>query len=908
MEPTPFTPPSLETLNELLPAYHFIDFIAQGGMGAVYRAKQISLDREVAVKILPRELSADPEFRVSFQTEARAMARLNHPNLIAIYDSGDVDGMLYIAMEYVPGKSLYHSAWNVQVDVEEASRIVIGICEGLSHAHENGIIHRDIKPANILLTTKADPKIGDFGLAQAVGVKHEGIVMGTPGYSAPEVMTHPERADRRSDLFAVGVILHELLTAVKPEPNVLASALCNCGPEFDLIIQRATHPNPVMRYPDANSMVTAIREALKASAGNPKRNLVPSSRPIAGKMPKAAPMQKAVAVQKPVLVAAPAREVADPASPASPKTPAKVAGPSAAAAHDEDEDFLPPLELPSTQSNWPLVRNMLIIAGLLVVLVFVYQKLQIHKDEVAKKEHAHTLKIKEEEMRRKAEAEQAAKLPEVPKDVADNNTSGKTPTTDTPEPTPPKVETPMESLERLQYSLSKGERDEMPIGVKRRGDLDFFLVTEPMTWDQALEFAEKHGAHMALPSSDDSLTLLGSMLQNSETIWLGAGLTGRDQWTLLDGSTWSFEKTPPGVGSYATLSHLGNVKASEGHRKLPFVIAWHRDGSNPSSLAAILQNTKKSLDSEKPAFPPGTMVQDSRHFLPILRKMTRREAAEYAARSGAHIAALSTKEENFWVKDHLHQLEAESGIWLAGEKIGGVWTWATKEPWTYADWASKELNDDEDATAMVYLPNKGWHNVSPDEEVDGVLLEWSKDAKSQVSDQTALNSSVPDVAALITKARELVAAADKERAANLAANMKDFKWDLEVWVGQLKPLIQVEWKMPVEIIMNLCDSDRVPPAEEITAAVEENYDRGEAPAMHSDIVKFHTYNYTKQKEIDAAFLLRCGKIRDAYLVKIKEMGAAAQKAGQQDLVRQLKEYLEDAEDVEQWTESLLEEE
>ena len=120
MESTPFTPPSLETLNEQLPAYHFIDFIAKGGMGAVYRAKQISLDREVAVKILPRELSADQEFRVSFQTEARAMARLNHPNLIAIFDSGDVDGMLYIAMEYVPGKSLYHSAWNAQIDREEA--------------------------------------------------------------------------------------------------------------------------------------------------------------------------------------------------------------------------------------------------------------------------------------------------------------------------------------------------------------------------------------------------------------------------------------------------------------------------------------------------------------------------------------------------------------------------------------------------------------------------------------------------------------------------------------------------------------------------------------------------------------------------------------------------------------------
>ena len=161
---------------------------------------------------------------------------------------------------------------------------------------------------------------------------------------------------------------------------------------------------------------------------------------------------------------------------------------------------------------------------------------------------------------------------------------------------------------------------------------------------------------------------------------------------------------------------------------------------------------------------------------------------------------------------------------------------------------------------------------------------------------------------MITKARDLVVAADKERNANLAANMKDLKWDLEVWHGQLKPLIQLQWKMPLEIIMTTCNGARVPTAEEITAAVEENYDDGEAPEMHPDIVKFHTYNFTKQKEIDAAFLLRCGRIRDAYVVKLKEMGSAAQNSGQQDLVRQLKDYLEDAEDVEQWTESLIEEE
>ena len=195
-----FVPPSLEELAALLPAYDFEILIARGGMGAVYRAKQKSLGRDVAIKVLPREMGRDPRYRESFETEARAMARLNHPNLISVYDSGAVDEMPYIVMEYVPGKSLYHSSYGKQVDPEQAVELIQGVCAGLGHAHENGIIHRDIKPANVLLTTKAEPKIGDFGLARPVDDKGVGLVMGTPGYTAPELIHHPQASDRRSDL------------------------------------------------------------------------------------------------------------------------------------------------------------------------------------------------------------------------------------------------------------------------------------------------------------------------------------------------------------------------------------------------------------------------------------------------------------------------------------------------------------------------------------------------------------------------------------------------------------------------------------------------------------------------------------------------------------------------------------
>lgn len=892
-EHTSFTPPTIEALNQLLPAYHFIDFIAKGGMGAVYLAKQISLDREVAIKILPRELSEDPEFRASFQTEARAMARLNHPNLIGIYDSGDVDGMLYIAMEYVPGKSLYHSAWNKKIDQSEAARIVMAICDGLSHAHEAGIIHRDIKPANILLTPKVDPKIGDFGLAQAIGAKHDGIVMGTPGYAAPEVLSHPEKADRRSDLFALGVILHELLTGQKPEAGVLASSISQCSPEFDLIIQRATHANPVMRYPDAASMALAIKTALKGGSAVKTQS---AAAPL--KVTRAAaPMQRAAAI---VVPAGP--------TPARAVKQVSEAAPAAAEEDDDDDDGIPlaPLKVSSGGSSWSFVRNMLIIAAMLVVCVFVYQKLQIYKEDVARREKDYDLKQKEEAMRsrREAEAEQKKAIAAAANpDPVVKEPAIKAPTNDQKQ----EPETAMESLERLQFALSQGERTEMPIGTKRRGDMDFFLVTEPMTWDAALAFSETYGGHVALPLSEDEISLLNSMLKNNETVWLGAGLGGREQWLLLDGSPWPLPKVPGGIGNFATLSHLGNLKAAEGNRKLPFIIAWHRDGSNTASLAVLLQHTRKSLESQTPSYPPGTLVLGSRHFLPIMRDVSRTEAQRLAEQAGAHIAALATKEEGYWVDDTFAKIVAPQGIFLGGAKVNGVWQWDTKEAWTYANWAKGFPLDDEDAVSLVYVPGKGWQNLSKEEKSSGVLLEWSQDAQSTAAPSENLNATGGNIATLITKAREVVQATAKEHNEKIIANTRSFTWDLDVWARGLKPLEKQMWQQQVVIAKSMVKDDRVPTSENIARSVGRKNTSEDASGIAPGIIKIHTYSFMKQKEIDANYELRIGKIRDSYVGKLKELGTAAQKAGQQDMVRQLKNYLDEAEDWQAWADSLLEE-
>ena len=261
----------VDTLAQWLPAYDFEAFVAQGGMGAIYKARQRSLDRDVAIKILPREFGEDAEFRKSFEIEAKAMARLNHPNLIGVYDFGDLDGLPYIVMEFVNGKSLFHSAYNLAVDPVQAVEIVHGICNGLAHAHENGVIHRDIKPANILLTPKAVPKIGDFGLARPTEGDQSGMVMGTPGYAAPEVTEDPDKADRRSDLFALGVVLYELLIGRCPpyESTPPPSSLSSCDPALDKICEKAMHPNAALRYASAEEMSAALGTWLKKAAATP---------------------------------------------------------------------------------------------------------------------------------------------------------------------------------------------------------------------------------------------------------------------------------------------------------------------------------------------------------------------------------------------------------------------------------------------------------------------------------------------------------------------------------------------------------------------------------------------------------------------------------------------------------------
>lgn len=199
--------------------YEILDKLGEGAMGVVHRARDRNLGRVVALKMLSAELAAEDELTKRFQREAEAVGRLNHPNIVTVYDLGEADGRLYMAMELLEGDDLRDLIErSTPIPLAERSRIMIEICKGLGYAHSKGVIHRDIKPANIHVTGAGRVKLLDFGLARLTtrsGITRRGMILGTPDYMSPEQAMGKE-LDHRTDVFSAGAVFYEFLTGQKP--------------------------------------------------------------------------------------------------------------------------------------------------------------------------------------------------------------------------------------------------------------------------------------------------------------------------------------------------------------------------------------------------------------------------------------------------------------------------------------------------------------------------------------------------------------------------------------------------------------------------------------------------------------------------------------------------------------------
>src|SRR5690349_3750520 len=281
--------PDLKTLGR----YNLERVLGKGAMGVVYEGVDPRLGRRVAIKtILKSHLDEDTakDYSMRFVREARSVARLNHPNIVQVYDFGEEGDIAYLVMEFIKGKELktFFDA-NERFELKEAVRIMCELCDALDFAHNAGIIHRDIKPANVMLDAEARTKLTDFGIARvqdsertSVERTQAGTLVGTPAYMSPEQILAGQ-IDKRTDVFSAGIILYQFLTGEKPfsgsgawtiakkiiqeeapPPSTLNDAVT---PLFDAVVNRALAKDPDQRFQSARELSVALRHALEGKPG-----------------------------------------------------------------------------------------------------------------------------------------------------------------------------------------------------------------------------------------------------------------------------------------------------------------------------------------------------------------------------------------------------------------------------------------------------------------------------------------------------------------------------------------------------------------------------------------------------------------------------------------------------------------
>ena len=277
--------------------YKLISRIGAGGMGEVWRAEDTRLLRQVAVKILPDSLAADPEWKERFLREARTIAQLNHPNIATIYSIEEHGNTLAIAMELVEGKPLSDMIAGGPMIPADAVRVATHVADALSEAHQKGIVHRDVKPDNILVSIR-HVKVLDFGIAKHIGgsastanLTQGGMVVGTPHYMAPE-QALGRAVDHRSDIFSLGVVLYEMLSGQKPftgnavteillaivmtEPRDIAAAAAGISPALAAIVRKAMQKQPDQRFQNCEELRTALATALREERSAARQSQVPT--------------------------------------------------------------------------------------------------------------------------------------------------------------------------------------------------------------------------------------------------------------------------------------------------------------------------------------------------------------------------------------------------------------------------------------------------------------------------------------------------------------------------------------------------------------------------------------------------------------------------------------------------------
>jgi serine/threonine protein kinase len=281
-------PPSPAELEPIFPHFKDFSYIDRGGMGAIYKATQISLKRPVAIKILAPELSDDETFVSLFEKEGIMLGKLQHPQIVTVYESGRTsEGHLYLVMEFVNGKALLEHLRAKKLALTQALDYTAQVCDALIYAHGCGVMHLDIKPGNILIDDRDLVRVADFGLARMLANQDEDVTgershgfLGTVGYAAPEQRSKTAAMDQRADIYSLGVTLHEMLTGLLPKCSLETSLKnANLPTHVEQIIRKCLQEKPEDRFQSAKELRQAIAKSM-LRLGTPLIQRAVISRPI----------------------------------------------------------------------------------------------------------------------------------------------------------------------------------------------------------------------------------------------------------------------------------------------------------------------------------------------------------------------------------------------------------------------------------------------------------------------------------------------------------------------------------------------------------------------------------------------------------------------------------------------------
>src|SRR5690349_3920612 len=282
--------------SDLVGQYQIISQYGQGGMATVYKAYHPQLERYVAIKFLQQSFSDDVNFLGRFEREAKIIASLDHPNIVPIYDFNYFDGRPYLIMKLIEGKTLKEVMDDNAVPKSQILDMLVAVANGLTYAHERGVLHRDIKPSNVLIDSTNRPYITDFGLARMTEMSQstmsQDMLMGTPHYMSPEQAKGTEELTPATDIYSLGVILYEFAVGQVPFSGNTPYAIVHdhiytalprprdlnpdVSPQVETVLVRALAKNPADRYPTAVEMVQAFKQAINADAALPTKIAPPN--------------------------------------------------------------------------------------------------------------------------------------------------------------------------------------------------------------------------------------------------------------------------------------------------------------------------------------------------------------------------------------------------------------------------------------------------------------------------------------------------------------------------------------------------------------------------------------------------------------------------------------------------------